>query len=153
MAAVWVTTDTLALLSHTYCRNLWHKNGKKQRSELQGYRHDSTRISVNKITTQMAINFSGLNVLVCVWKQKSVSTTSEANRVTQRRSLYQYIPLVHHPFYEELNGSNNVEHINLVNSDPDNGQYSAVPLWGKCQSFGDSEVAVLNNNKHNKKST
>lgn len=57
--------------------------------------------------------------------------------------LYQYIPLVLHPFYEELNGSHNVEHTNLlVNSDPDEVPYSAVPLCGTCQSFGDNEVAV-----------
>ena len=56
--------------------------------------------------------------------------------------LYQYIPLVHHPFYEELNGSYNVEHTNLlVNSDPDDGPYSAAPLCGTCQSFDDTEVA------------
>jgi hypothetical protein len=57
--------------------------------------------------------------------------------------LYQYIPLVLHPFYEELNGSDNVEHTNLqVNSDPDDGPYPAVPVCGTCQSFGDTEVAV-----------
>jgi len=68
--------------------------------------------------------------------------------------LYQYTPLVHHPFYEELNGTDNVEHTNLlVNSDPDDGLYSAVQLCGTCQSFGDTEVAVQNNEKRNKKST
>jgi hypothetical protein len=57
--------------------------------------------------------------------------------------LYQYIPLVVNPFNEELNGSDNVEQTNLlVNSDPDDGPYSAVPLCGTCQSFGDTEVAV-----------
>lgn len=57
--------------------------------------------------------------------------------------LYQYIPLVHHPFYEELNGSDNVEHTNLLaNSNPDDGLYSAVRVCGTCQSFGDTEVAV-----------
>jgi len=55
--------------------------------------------------------------------------------------LYQYIPIILHPFYEELH--DNVEHTNLlVNSDPDDGLYSAVPLCGTSHSFGDNEVAV-----------
>jgi hypothetical protein len=57
--------------------------------------------------------------------------------------LYQHIPLVLHPFYEELSGSDNVEHTDLLlNSDPDDGPYSAVPLCGTCQSFVDTAVAV-----------
>jgi hypothetical protein len=50
--------------------------------------------------------------------------------------------------YEEIKGSDNVEHTNLlVNYDPDDGQYSAVSLCGTCQSFGNTKVAVLNKDK------
>jgi hypothetical protein len=47
-----------------------------------------------------------------------------------------YIPPVHHPFYKELKSSDDVEDIDLlVDSDPDDGQYSVVPVCGTCQSW------------------
>jgi hypothetical protein len=58
--------------------------------------------------------------------------------------LCQYIPPGHHPFYKELKSSDDVEDIDLlVDSDPDDGQYSVVPVCGTHQPFGDIEVAAF----------
>jgi len=83
--------------------------------------------------------FSETHFQIC--SPNGVTLTKE--KLKDLLDLYQYIPLVHHPFYEELNGSDNVANTNLlVNFDPDDRLYSAVPLCGTCQSFGDTEVAV-----------
>jgi hypothetical protein len=58
--------------------------------------------------------------------------------------LSRYIPTVHHPFYKELKSSGDVEDTDLlVDSDPDDGQYSVVPVCGTRQSFGDTEVTAF----------